>query len=170
MLIDIFRHTPPWVWVVFAKLVAIGLWQVRSRLMSLTRVTVLPVVMATLSLLGVANAFGPSPVAFAAWAGGIGLALAFGRGLVAVRGAVWLPASAQLSVPGSWLPLALILALFSIKYGAGASLAMHPALAADATFAAVCSGAYGLFSGLFAARALSLRRLARPQQCATALA
>ena len=65
-----------------------------------------------------------------------------------------------LHVPGSWLPLVLIVGLFCIKYFAGASLALHPALASDSSFAGLCSLAYGSFSGLFLARALSLRSLA----------
>ena len=90
----------------------------------------------------------------------MGVALTFARSLVAVRGARWLPASQAVFVPGSWLPLALILAVFMIKYVAGASLALHPALATDAAFAGSCSVAYGLFSGLFLARGLGLRAVA----------
>jgi hypothetical protein len=40
-------------------------------------------------------------------------------------------------------------------------LAMNPMLASDAAFAALCAAAYGSFSGLFAARAVSLWRLTR---------
>ena len=63
-------------------------------------------------------------------------------------------------MPGSWLPLALMVALFAVKYIANVSLALHPALARDAAFAAACGLAYGGFSGLFLARSLSLRALA----------
>jgi len=40
------------------------------------------------------------------------------------------------------------------------SPSLAPALASDATFAGLCSLAYGTFSGLFLARALALRSLA----------
>jgi hypothetical protein len=114
-----------------------------------------------LSLAGVLSAFAPSVLALASWAAGVATALAFGRNAVAVRGASWSPGTALLHVPGSWLPLVLILGLFTLKYGAGVSLAMQPGLATDAAFAGLCSLAYGSFSGLFLARALRLRRLAR---------
>ena len=63
-------------------------------------------------------------------------------------------------MPGSWLPLVLIVPLFSLKYFAGASLALHPDLATDAAFAGPMSLAYGSFSGLFLARGLALRNVA----------
>ena len=160
MFIGILQHTPVWVWGLFAALVALGLWQTRDREMTLIRVTVLPLALIALSLSGVFNAFGHLPIALGAWAAGVGAALALGRQFVAVRGARWSAEAGLLHVPGSWLPLVLIVGLFCIKYFAGASLALHPALATDNTFAGLCSLAYGSFSGLFLARALSIRSLA----------
>ena len=113
-----------------------------------------------LSLSGVLNAFGHVPIALGGWAAGVAAAQVFGRQFVAVRGARWSAASGLLHVPGSWLPLVLIIGLFCVKYYAGASLALHPALAGNSSFAGLCSLAYGSFSGLFLARALSLRSLA----------
>jgi len=158
--IAIVQHTPVWVWGLLAVLVALGLSQTRPREMSLTRVTVLPLVLAGLSLSGVLSAFGHLPVALGAWAVGIAAALGLARRAVAVRGASWSPSRGLLHVPGSWLPLVLILSLFVLKYGAGVSLALAPALASDTSFAGLCSLAYGTFSGLFLARALSMRSLA----------
>ena len=160
MFIAIVQHTPVWVWGLLSALVWLGLSQTRPRDVSLLRVTILPLAMIALSLSGVFSAFGHFPVALGGWAAGVGAALAFVRQAVAVRGASWSRETATLRVPGSWLPLGLILALFLIKYAAGVSLALHPALATDASFAGACSLAYGVFSGLFMARALSLRSLA----------
>lgn len=160
MFIAIVQHTPVWVWGLLAGLVALGLSQTREREMSLARVTALPLVMIALSLSGVVSAFGHVPVALGGWAAGVGTALAFGRPLVAVRGAAWSQRGGTLRVPGSWLPLGLIVALFSLKYVAGVGLAMHPALATDAAFAGLVSLGYGALSGLFLARGRSLRHLA----------
>jgi len=163
MFIAILQHTPVWVWGLFVALVALGLSQTRDREMTLVRVTVLPLVLVGLSLSGVLSAFGHAPLPLGGWAAGVGAALVFGRQFVAVRGARWLAQTGRLYVPGSWLPLVLIVGLFCIKYVAGASLSMHPTLSTDAAFAGLCSLAYGGFSGLFLARALSLRsRAIRP--------
>ena len=160
MFIAIVQHTPVWVLGVFAVLVAAGLAQSRPRQMSVLRVTVLPLVLIALSGSGVFSAFGHFPVALGGWGAGVGAALVFARDALAVRGASWSQATRTLHVPGSWLPLALIVGLFCVKYVAGASLALHPGLATDAAFAAVVSVAYGAFSGMFLARSWSLRGLA----------
>ena len=158
--IAIVQHTPAWVWGLLAALVALGLMQTRPLEMSLTRVTVLPLVLTALSLGGVLSAFGHLPVALAAWAAGAAAAIGLARRFVTVRGASWSASRGLLQVPGSWLPLLLIVSLFAVKYGAGVSLALAPMLASDASFAGLCSLAHGTFSGLFLARALSLRSLA----------
>ena len=164
MLISIIQHTPVWVWGLLGGLVAGGLLQTRVREMSLLWVTVVPLLLIALSLSGVFSAFGHLPVAFGGWATGFGAALAFARNAVAARGATWSQGTRTLQVPGSWVPLSLMVGLFVIKYFAGVNLAMNPALARDAVFAAGCSLAYGSVSGLFLARAMSLRRLAPPQR------
>ena len=160
MLLAILQHTPLWVWGLLVALVALGLSQTRTREMTLARVTVLPLAMIALSASGVLMAFGPLPIALGAWAAGVGAALTIGRAFVTVRGARWSAEAGRLHVPGSWLPLVLIVALFCIKYFAGVSIAMSPTLSTDTTFAGLCSLAYGSFSGLFLARGLSLRALA----------
>ena len=167
--IAIVQHTPAWVWGLLAALVALGLWQTRPLEMSLTRVTVLPLVLTALSLSGVLSAFGHMPVALGAWVAGVGAALVLGSKAMTIRDASWSASRGLLRVPGSWLPLVLTVSLFALKYGAGVSLALAPALARDITFAGLCSLAYGSFSGLFLARALSLRSLAtRPATLQTA--
>jgi hypothetical protein len=158
--IMIVKHTPAWVWGQLAALVALGLWQTRPRAMSLARVSTLPLVLTALSLGGVLKAFGPAPVALVAWLAGALASLALARRAVAVRGASWSASGGRFNVPGSWLPLVLIVSLFALKYGAGASLALAPELATDTSFAGLCSLAYGTFSGVFLARALSLRSVA----------
>jgi len=160
MIIAILQHTPLWVWALLTGLVALGLIQARDLEISLVRVTILPLVLISLSFSGVLSAFGVFPVALGGWLAGVGVALAIGRQFMVSRGARWSPESGRLHVPGSWLPLVLILALFSIKYMAGVMLAMTPALAHDAVFAGLCGLGYGAFSGLFLARAVGLRSLA----------
>ncbi|MBS0445816.1 MAG: hypothetical protein JSR59_07690 [Proteobacteria bacterium] len=160
MLLQIVEHTPVWVWGLLAALIALGASQARDRDVSLGRVTVLPFGLIVLSLFGVTSAFGHQPTALFAWLVGAGAAAAIARRLLAVRGATWSSATRLFHVPGSWLPMVLILGLFAVKYFAGACLAIEPRLAGDATFAGSCSLAYGVFSGCFLGRALSLRRVA----------
>lgn len=160
LLTNIVQHTPTWVWGLLAGLVALGWSQTQDREMTLARITVLPLVMLALSFSGVVSTFAHATIAIVAWAAGVAAALWIGKHVVQVRGASWSASRGVMHVPGSWLPMVLIVVLFMIKYGVGASLAIHPELVRTTAFCGFCGLAYGVFSGLFAARAIGLRRLA----------
>jgi amino acid permease len=164
MLLQILQGTPLGVWALFAGLVGLGLSQARARTIGSQRAALLPAALVVLSLAGVVTAFGGKPLAIAAWAAGSGAAIVTGPRLLPRLRATWQAAGDTLQVAGSWLPLALIVSLFLVKYAAGVSLALHPGLASESEFVIACSLAYGVFSGLFAARGLQLwqvRRAAR---------
>ena len=161
MGLQIIQGTPLAVWALLAGLVALGFSQTRERVVGSRRAALLPGAFLLLSLAGVVNAFGSQAMALAAWAIGAGTAATFGGRLLPRLQATWDAASDTLRVAGSWLPLTLILSLFAVKYAAGASLAMHPRLVAQTGFIVACSLAYGLFSGLFAARGRQLWQVRR---------
>ena len=71
--------------------------------------------------------------------------------------------AASKRVPGSAVPLALMMGIFLTKYAVGVTLAMHLVQAGDLAFAMSLSALYGAFSGVFAARAARLWRLALAQ-------
>jgi hypothetical protein len=164
MILDILAHTPVWVWIVFGALILLGLQQSRTRDVSIARATILPVVMIVLSLSGVVSAFGPVPIALVAWAAGVGLSLTLAGKAVAVRGASRSTQPGHLRIPGSLVPVMLIMAVFITKYSAGVALAINPSLAANTAVAVILSLVYGVFSGLFWSRAQSLRALVQNVQ------
>ena len=57
------------------------------------------------------------------------------------------------------MPLALITAVFALKYAVGIELALQPQAAQQPAFALTVCALYGALTGLFAARALALWRL-----------
>lgn len=156
MVITILQHTPVWVWTLLSALVALGLAQTQTRQMTLGRAALLPVIMVTLSVAGVASRFGVHALPLLAWAGGAAVAIATAHSLRVWRGISWSASASRFQVPGSWLPLALILLLFVVKYTVAVSLVMNPDLQNDALFPSATGLAYGFFSGLFLARALTL--------------
>ena len=165
MILDILEHTPVWVWIVLGALILLGLQQSRTRDVSIARATILPVIMIVLSLSGVVGAFGHVPLALVAWAAGVGLSLTFAGSAVAVRGASRSTRPGHLRIPGSFIPVVLIIAVFITRYTAGVALAINPSLAANTAVAVTLSLVYGVFSGLFWSRAQSLRAVvqnARP--------
>jgi hypothetical protein len=159
---QIIRNTPVWVWVLLAALVVLGYSQTRSRRVGLRRVAIMPVAMIFLSLYGTVSAFGPSPAVLGAWLA----ACAALASVVVLRppsfGTAYDGLSRHYSIPGSWLPMLVILGIFCTKYAVGVTLAMQPAMAGHALFAPLIGVLYGLFSGFFAGRALRLLRLALP--------
>lgn len=161
MIVAILLATPAWVWGLLVSLVGLGATQARPSVLTPRRLLVLPAVLFLLSLIGVITTFHGAAPALGAWAAGIAVAFAAGSAWMAPRGARWSAPEARLHLPGSWLPMVLILALFAIKYSVGVSLAISPALSADRSFGAVVGLAYGLFSGLFLARAAALWKLTR---------
>lgn len=156
MLLQIIKGTPLWVWGLLAALLWLGFRQTRTRVVGSLRAALLPGIFVVLSLAGVVTAFGGNALAVAIWAVGVGMAVGVGQRLMPRLRATWQAASDTLQIDGSWLPLALIVSLFFIKFTAGVSMAIHPGLASETDFVVACSLAYGFFSGLFAARGLQL--------------
>lgn len=156
MFISILQHTPVWVWALLSALVALGLVQTQTRQMTLGRAALLPLAMVTLSVTGVVSRFGVHALPLLAWAGGAAVAIATAHSLRVWRGIGWSASASRFQVPGSWLPLALIVLLFVVKYTIAVSLVMNPDLQNDSVFPSAANLACGFFSGLFLARALPL--------------
>lgn len=164
MLVQILANTPTWVWGLLAALLALGASQLFTRSASLLRVMILPAAMTGLSLYGTLSVFGAAPAGLLAWCAAAGMAvpLVLRRPLPARTR--YDAATRRFSLPGSGLPLLLILGIFFTKYVVGVMLAMRPALAGDAGFAPAVAALYGAFSGVFIGRALRLWRLAKQPQ------
>jgi hypothetical protein len=171
-LVPILRGTPIWVWGLLAGLLALGISQLRDRTASLARVSLLPVVMTILSVSGTFSALGGTPhlaIAVSAWL--VAAALAFALTLLA-RGrsaAQYDPARRLYRLPGSVVPLLLIVGIFLVKYVVGVDLAMAPQLVRDTPYVLTIAALYGAFTGVFVGRASRLWRLAlRPAAAAGA--
>jgi hypothetical protein len=147
-------HTPIRVWILLAVLVAVGLGQTAPRRVSATRLLLLPVVIGGLSLSSAWHAFGDAnPVGMPlAWALGVAIGLAGARALGAPRGVV-AHADGSFELPGSIVPLLVMLGVFALRYVVNVALAVSPVLAAQAAFAVAAGAAYGAPVGLLAGRA-----------------
>ena len=160
MLTQILMNTPIWVWGLLAGLIFLGYSQSRDRVVGLQRTMLMPVVMVALSVLGTVSAFGASPTVLGVWLVTAALVASFIMLRPVPASTRFDSASKQYAIPGSWLPMLIILAIFLTKYAVGVSLAMRPSLAHDDVFPLVIGVLYGLFSGFFAGRALRLWHLA----------
>lgn len=160
MLNQILANTPRWVWGLLLALLWLGLSQAVSRTASLRRITFMPLAMTGLSLYGTVTAFGTDPQVLLVWlcASGLISALVLQQALPAATR--YDPATRRFTLPGSWVPLLLILGIFVTKYVVGTVTALQPTLARDAAFVLGFSALHGAFSGVFLARAARLWQLA----------
>jgi hypothetical protein len=155
MFTAILHHTPSWVWLLLAGLVALGWSQSRDRLLTLQRATLLPLAMVGLSLHGLGSAFGWGAEALTAWLAGAAAALAAVHAAGGWRGIEWRAAARRVFVPGSWIPMVAILGVFGVKFAVGVMLAMQPALRTQVAFIGAVALVYGGFSGLFFSRGIA---------------
>lgn len=121
-LLPILRGTPLWVWVLLASLLVLGISQLRDRTASLTRVSLLPLVMTIVSVSGTFSALHATPhqsLSISAWL--IAAAVAFALTLHArgANAAKYDPVRRLYFQPGSVVPLVLIAGIFLAKYVVG---------------------------------------------------
>lgn len=159
MIAQILINTPLWVWGLLAALLALGFSQTRSRTAGLARVALLPLGLGAFSLYGTISAFGTSPTVLGSWLATAVLLVLVVNQLALPAGARYDSATRQFQLPGSWVPMALIMGIFLTKYAVGVSLVMHPELKVHANFSLAIGTLYGVFSGIFAGRAIRLIRL-----------
>lgn len=159
MLIQILTHTPLWVWALLTALLALGLWQRRQRHVRRGQLLALPLALLVLGLWSMAPGFVAQPLLAGAWLLALLAAAHLGRRLPTPAAARWLAAEQRLQLPGSWVPLVIILCIFSLRYATGVSLALHPEWRSMLSAQLPLALAFGTLSGIFLGRALGLRAL-----------
>ena len=74
-------------------------------------------------------------------------------------GAQYDAATRTFSLPGSLVPMVLILAIFLVRYWVNVEIAIQPQLKADGQYTLIVGALYGFLSGIFAGRAGRLVKL-----------
>lgn len=147
---------PVWPFAILAILVALGYRQSRDRVVRPGTLAGVAAAMMALSLYGVISAFGASLVPVLGWVAGFAAAVRLGGPVFAPRGLA--RAGDAVRVPGSWLPLVLMVGIFVAKFGLGFATGTGAPVMQQTWFIAAMSATLGLFSGAFAARARAVRR------------
>ena len=161
MLIQTLKHTPISVYILFFVLLIYGYAQRQTRLASCPRLCILPAIMVALTLSGVHSAFGLSLNMFAAWAIGIGVAVWEGLTFGSRRGVSYSEELEVFHVPGSWVPLILMMTTFFIKFAVGVAQAHQLVFTQALLFGYTISFVYGVLCGMFVARAVIVWRCTR---------
>ena len=156
-------HVPTWVFIVFALLVALGIWQSRPRVVSPMAPTVLAVVFPLYSLYGVISSFGAASVALLPWVAGLLLSILAGQRVFGPRNLARIPGSTTVRIPGSWMPLALMMGIFLAKFAVGFVQGARSSVGQQVWFAPAVCFSLGALSGGFASRAVTVRRFMRDE-------
>ena len=163
---QVVKGTPVWVWAILVSLIVLGVNQLRTRNVSRYSVLIAPVVFLFVGLI----AAGRGPVGFSAWALTL-LASAASTFFVwqPTGGARYDANSDRLHLPGSVIPLLLMLAIFLLNYAINVALAINPALRSELGWQVGPAIILGALSGVFIGRALTLFRMNGTAQTAIAV-
>jgi multisubunit Na+/H+ antiporter MnhC subunit len=161
-LYQILTHTPLWVWALLAFLIYRGLNAMQPRMITPSRALILPLVFLVWGLSGLINSRSlVLDLALALFVVGALVGLAAGSALATLTPAPRLDQQAgALAMPGSPIPLAMIVTAFVIKYVGAVALAMASDPATQAEIAGALALIGGAFAGLFWGRTLALFRRA----------
>lgn len=160
MIAQILSNTPVWVWGLLAALLALGFSQTRNRTAGIPRLVLMPLGLGGFSLWGTISAFGASATVLGSWLAATILLLLIVTQMRMPAGVSYDRDARKFALPGSWVPMLLILGIFITKYAVGVSLSMQPDLKANGNFVLAIATIYGVFSGIFAGRTVRLLRLA----------
>ncbi len=151
-LTEIIRHVPVYVWGILALLLWLGVRQSRDQQMRPARVMILPLVWLVYGLWGVVSAFGAHSQSLLPWMAGCIAALLMLKPFIGPEGSHFNPQTQLFFVPGSWLPLGLMMVLFTAKFALGMYQSMHAERFASPMVAAGFSALLGFLGGAFLAR------------------
>jgi len=155
-MLQILSHTPAWVYLLFVALLVFGLMQTRTRMVRKIPALILPAGMVALSLAGINSSFGLKPLPLVSWAIALVVVASVGYATFRDKRVTYNAPEQKFYVPGSWVPLVVIMAIFFAKYVYAVMYAMNAEVITTRAFVVSLSAIYGLLSGYFAAKALNL--------------
>jgi hypothetical protein len=153
MMTEIITRTPTWVFGLLAASIYLGIVQSKTRTVPKRRVAILPLVMIGLSLSGILSAFGASLIAIIVWLKALAIVMLVSKKIRSNDQISFSSATQKFTVPGSWLPMILMMAIFCTKYVVAVALAKNPQLSHSVSFMIGVSFVYGFLSSIFFARA-----------------
>ena len=161
MIIEILKHTPQWVFALLIFLIVMGFMQSKNRTVKRLLILPLPTSMVFLSIFGIYSSFGLALLSAGVWFISLVVILYLVIEYFPVKGVIFNSTTNSFFIPGSWLPFILMMAIFFTKYIVDVLSVIYPSFVANNIFVISCSLIYGMFSGAFLARAISMWRVIR---------
>jgi len=144
-------------------LCVLGLMQARTRAVAVWVALILPAAMLILSLSGVVQYVGLWIPALLTWALGVGASSILLLRSADREAARYETESGKLVVAGSWIPLLVILGIFSVRHAMGVARGMELQIVQDRSVQLAVSFVLGALSGFFLSRGLLYWRIYAPR-------
>lgn len=160
-LLPILQGAPLWVWALLALLLFLGIRSLRTRSMPVASLVALPLAFFSLSLTNLVPLDHLAPLRIGVWL--VALAIGTIPGWYTVRGQRIAVdrARRRITVPGSVVPIILMLVAFAGGFYFGYLVARYPELKTDPATLILASTYRGLMSGYFLGQTIRLFRLYR---------
>ncbi|SAL11401.1 hypothetical protein AWB74_00163 [Caballeronia arvi] len=161
---DILLGTPTWVWVLLAILVSRGMKAMKAGTAPLSKLGIVPAVFAGWGLLHLLSDPETGWATASMWMAGGALGVGIGAAVAKKSGMTVDRIRRTVTLPGSAVPLVLILLTFAMKFWIGFELATSVHMGVDSTFVVLNGVVTGLVAGIFAGRFLIYWLALRPEQ------
>ena len=161
MLGQILSHTPIWVYGLFFVLLGFGVMQTRTRTVSKLLALLLPVGMIALSLASIKSSFGLTTIPLVAWGVATAIATVVGYTFFRDKRIRCDATGGRFFIPGSWVPLVVMMTIFFAKYVYGVMHAFDAERLSTPVFVGTLCAVYGVLSGYFSSRAVNLIKVAQ---------
>lgn len=148
------EQTPWWVYLIFAYLLSRGIAASKPQIVSIRKLTIIPIIFLALSIHTVLTAFHITAAVVGVWL--LSLIVGSAIGWLLIRNHEYKVDRKKLLIQlqGSWLTLILILLIFASKYYFGYELGSDPALVNHLGFEFSMLAITGVCTGLFVGRLL----------------
>lgn len=158
----ILQHIPPWVFLILAALLWLGLSARNDRWVRWRVPIIIPIAMTFMAITSLLGQYGATDLLFPAllsWSVVCALVLWRLRRRPLPDSFRYDPELAKFHLPGSYVPLAMYLGIFAFKFMVGFMTGMRLPIVNELFFVLGISAIYGLFSGFFLASAWRLYQL-----------
>ncbi|AQH01214.1 hypothetical protein A9R05_20375 [Burkholderia sp. KK1] len=160
---DILLGTPTWVWVLLAVLVSRGMKAMKGGTAPLSKLGIVPAIFAGWGLLHLLSDHATGWDTALMWVAGGALGVGIGAAIAKRSGLTVDRTLRTVTLPGSAVPLVLILLTFAMKFWIGFELATSAHLGVDSTFVVLNGLVSGVVAGIFAGRFLIYWLALRPE-------
>jgi len=146
------EQTPWWVYLLFFYLIKLGIGASKTSVVPLKKLVILPLIFTVLSIHTMIVSFQVTAAVVEVWFASILLGTFFGY--VLVRNYVFRVDKKKylIELPGNWITLILVLAIFVSKYYFGYAMSMDPTVVHNTHFEFIMLSVSGIITGLFIGR------------------